>query len=70
MELADGSIPARRFLDACPVAVKARMLAVLDAVASAPPPAFSGGGFWEAMHAPMTGYHEVRVQGQPLVVRR
>lgn len=40
------------------------MLAGVDAVAAAPPPAFSGGGFWEAMHAPMTGYHEVRVQGQ------
>lgn len=64
MELPDGSIPARHFLDDCPIAVKARMLAVIDAVAAAPPPAFSGGGFWEAMHSPMTGYHEIRVQGQ------
>jgi hypothetical protein len=64
LELADGVVSARVFLDDCPVSVAARMLAVLDAMATAPPPAFSGGGFWEAMHAPMTGYQEVRVQGQ------
>lgn len=39
------------------------MLAVLDAVAAAPPPAFSGGGLWEAMHGDMTGFYEVRVDG-------
>ena len=65
LELPDGSIPARRFLDDCPTSVTARIFAVLDAVAVAPPPAFSGGGFWEAMHGSMTGYHEVRVQGRP-----
>ncbi len=65
LERLDGSVPAQRFLATCPIAVRARILAVLDAVAAAPPPAFSGGGFWEAMHAPMSGYHEVRVQGQP-----
>ncbi|HUY24374.1 MAG TPA: hypothetical protein VMV09_03590 [Candidatus Saccharimonadales bacterium] len=53
------------FLDHCPIAIKARMLAVLDAMATALPPAFSGGGFWEAMPTPMTGYHEVSVLGQP-----
>ena len=36
---------------------------MLEAVAAAPPPSFSGGGFWEAMHSPMTDYHEVRVRG-------
>jgi len=30
------------------------MIAVLDAVAEAPPPRFSGGGLWEAMHGIMT----------------
>ena len=39
------------------------MLAVLQAVAEAPPPKFSGGGMWEAMHGEMAGYYEVRVQG-------
>ncbi len=38
-------------------------LAVVKAVADAPPPAFSGGGKWEAMHGNMGGYYEVRVDG-------
>jgi hypothetical protein len=37
------------------------MLAVVKAVADAPPPMFSGGGYWEAMHDEMSGYYEVRV---------
>lgn len=37
--------------------------AVLDAVAAAPPPSFSGGGKWEAMHDDMASYFEVRVHG-------
>jgi hypothetical protein len=51
------------FLDACPVKVEANLLAVLDAVAEAPPPQFSGGGKWEAMHGAMGGYFEVRATG-------
>ncbi len=51
--------PGREYLDDCPVA--ARILAVVTAVADAPPPAFSGGGKWEAMHDEMAGFHEVRV---------
>lgn len=39
------------------------MLAVVKAVADAPPPAFSGGGKWEAMHGTMSGFYEVRVDG-------
>ena len=39
------------------------MVAVLKAVADAPPPAFSGGGKWEAMHDDMAGFYEVRVDG-------
>lgn len=31
---------------------------------SAPPPAFSGGGKWEAMHGTMAGYYEIRLTGQ------
>ena len=52
------------FLDDCPVNVEATMTAVLDAVAAAPPPKFSGGGYWEAMHGKMTGFFEVRKQGK------
>lgn len=57
------SVPARDFLDACPPKVAATMVAVVQAVASAPPPAFSGGGKWEAMHGKMSGVFEVRVDG-------
>lgn len=56
-------VPARDFLESCPTKVQAVMMAVLDAVAAAPPPAFSGGGKWEAMHGKMSGFYEVRVNG-------
>jgi len=51
------------FLNACPGKVDAELGAVLDAVAGAPPPAFSGGGKWEAMHGDMGGYYEIRLTG-------
>lgn len=57
------AVPARDFLDACPESVRAKMLAVVNAVADAPPPQFSGGGKWEAMHGEMGGYYEIRVDG-------
>lgn len=57
------AIPARDFLDRCPTAVAAKLIAVVKAVADAPPPAFSGGGKWEAMHGEMNGFYEVRVDG-------
>jgi hypothetical protein len=57
------SVPAVDFLDSVPPKVAAEIHAVLDAVAAAPPPSFSGGGKWEAMHDDMAGYFEVRVQG-------
>ena len=44
-----------------PTRVAAEFQAVLEAVAKAPPPAFSGGGKWEAMHGHMAGIYEVRV---------
>jgi hypothetical protein len=58
-----GSVPGADFLDGCPPKVRGTILAVLDAVAAAPPPAFSGGGKWEAMHGEMGGYYEIRVTG-------
>ncbi len=57
------SVPALVFLDRLPDKVRAEALAVLIAVAAAPPPAFSGGGKWEAMHGEMAGLYEIRVQG-------
>jgi hypothetical protein len=56
------STPAMEFLDAVPVMARAEIVAVLEAVAEAPPPAFSGGK-WEAMHGDMAGFYEVRVRG-------
>lgn len=61
--VADGSVPAIRFLDGCPTRVAANLLAVLEAVAEAPPPQYSGGGKWEAMRGAMGGYYEVRGTG-------
>lgn len=59
----NGEVPARSFLGACPLKVRAMFIGVLDAVRAAPPPAFSGGGKWEAMHGTMSGYYEIRVTG-------
>jgi hypothetical protein len=57
------AVPAREFLSRCPAPVRAKLIAVVKAVAEAPPPAFSGGGKWEAMHDDMNGFYEVRVDG-------
>jgi hypothetical protein len=58
-----GNVPAEDFLDSCPSKVEATLLAVLEAVREAPPPQYSGGGKWEAMHGFMGGYYEIRVTG-------
>lgn len=58
------AVPALQFLDGLPPKVAAEIHAVLNAVAEAPPPAFSGGGKWEVMHGEMAGLYEIRVQGQ------
>lgn len=55
--------PTVEFLEPLPDKVAAEVQAVLEAVASAPPPAFSGGGKWEVMHEDMAGLYEIRVQG-------
>jgi hypothetical protein len=60
---ADGLVPAEQFLDDCPAKIDARFNAVLEAVRAAPPPKFSGGGYWEAMHGEMGGYFEIRLTG-------
>lgn len=60
---AERTVPAIEFLDSLPVKNVAEIHAVLEAVASAPPPSFSGGGKWEAMHGDMAEFFEVRVQG-------
>lgn len=59
----DQTAPGRIFLNACPPTVRAKLRAVLVAVATAPPKKFSGGGYWEAMHDEMSGWFEIRVDG-------
>jgi hypothetical protein len=54
----------RKFLDRLSDKITAEIQAVLEAVAVAPPPSFSGGGKWEAMHDEMAGIYEVRVQSR------
>jgi hypothetical protein len=56
-------VPAEDFLDDCPTKVEARFYSVLEAVRDAPPPQFSGGGYWEAMHGDMGGFYEIRLTG-------
>ena len=56
--------PAEDFLDnTCPESVKDNLVAIIDAVAESPPPQFSGGGMWEAMHGEMAGFYEARTRG-------
>lgn len=57
-----GAVPARDFLDELTERAAAKIAAVLVAVAEAPPPSFSGGGKWQAMHGEMSGCYEVRVR--------
>lgn len=40
------------------------MIAIIRAVADAPPPVFSGGGKWEVMHDDMKGFYEARTDGE------
>lgn len=62
-EDANRSVPTIEFFDDLSDAVVAEFQAILDAVAAAPPPSFSGGGKWEAMKGDMAGFFEVRVSG-------
>ena len=41
----EGTSPALEFFDTCPSTIDVQFTAVLDAVAAAPPPRFSGGGY-------------------------
>lgn len=47
----------------CPDSVFKDLAAIIDAVAASPPPEFSGGGMWEAMHDEMAGIFEARTRG-------
>lgn len=61
---ADGRVPGfDYFVDSCTTKLHGFLNAVLDSVAAAPPPAFSGGGHWEAMRGDMAGYYEAKAVG-------
>jgi hypothetical protein len=55
--------PAVEFLQGCPTGIRAQFVNALYAVAAAPPPRFTGGGMWEAMHGTMGGWYEIRLTG-------
>lgn len=55
--------PGRDALQSWPASVRAKVYAVLIAVATAPPKRFAGGGYWEAMKGEMSGWFEVRIDG-------
>lgn len=59
----DGHVAASEFLASIPLGVRAKLIATLTVVAATPPPTFSGGGKWEAMHGEMGGWYEVRCSG-------
>lgn len=57
------SVPGAAFLEGCPTGVRANLVAILKAVAEAPPPRFAGGLQWQAMHGDMAGFYEARAMG-------
>lgn len=58
----EGAIPARDFLQGLSRNARIELRATLDAVAEAPPPQFSGGLRWQAMHGDMGGIYEARTK--------
>jgi hypothetical protein len=60
-----GNMPTpRKFFNALPAKVQAKLSSILIAVAAAPPGRFAGGGYWEAMHGAMSGFYEIRADFQ------
>ncbi len=57
------SVPGRDFLAILPTSNRAEMVAILRAVAEAPPPSYGGGGKWEAMKGDMSGYYQAKSDG-------
>jgi hypothetical protein len=54
--------PGRVNLNGLPPRIRAQLMAVIKAVADAPPPAHSGGGKWEVMKGDMAGY-QIKADG-------
>jgi hypothetical protein len=63
--------PAEEFLvNVCPESVSDDLQAIVDAVAASPPPQFTGGGMWEAMHGDLAGFYEARTRGPQRLLYR
>lgn len=62
-------VPARLVMSGWPPEIRARVRAVIIAVAAAPPLQFSGGPMWQAMHGDMGGYFEVRCRQGKMLYR-
>ncbi len=56
------TVPGREFLRGEGRDAALKLQTILQAVASAPPPSWPGGGTWEAMHDEMAGYYEARTR--------
>lgn len=56
------SCPGFGFLTAIDPRAAQKLRKILRGVAEAPPPSWSGGGTWEAMHDDMAGYYEARTE--------
>lgn len=57
---ADGQVPARAFLLACPPSVRGMLLAIVVAVRDTSPPSFPTSHMWHVMREGMKGFHEAR----------
>lgn len=65
-----GNMPTpREFFNALPAKVQAKLTSILEAVATAPPGRFAGGGYWEAMHGQIRGFYEIRTDFQKMHYR-
>lgn len=56
------SCPGFDFLTAIDARAAQKLRKILRSVAGAPPPSWTGGGTWEAMHDDMAGYYEARTE--------
>lgn len=64
---ADSSVPAETFLDSCPVGN--RLLAIVEAVRSYPPPSFPPSPMWHVMTGGMGGIYEARARHKNMLHR-
>jgi hypothetical protein len=57
-------LSAPRLLASLNTSERAKFSAIVEAVATAPPRNFAGGGYWEAMRGDLAGLHEIRFKGK------